>query len=123
MYSMMMCKEDWNTYSQNSAGFWFKIGHFEHINIKWVFYVLQDHQIWKMFCSSIQKNENVDDKVIALEDETVSGVGLTASKIGVQFKEEKEVYDFYASYAYAIGFWVRKKSSMSDDDVVLRFSR
>ncbi|XP_022883701.1 protein FAR1-RELATED SEQUENCE 5-like [Olea europaea var. sylvestris] len=64
--------------------------------------------------------ENVEDNVNVVEDEMVEG-DLTVLEVGMQFNDEKEVYDFYARYAYTVGFLVRKRSSMRDDDSVLRY--
>ncbi|XP_022856443.1 protein FAR-RED IMPAIRED RESPONSE 1-like [Olea europaea var. sylvestris] len=64
--------------------------------------------------------ENVEDNVNVVEDEMV-GDGLTVPEVGMQFNDKKEVYDFYARYAYTVGFPVRKRSSARDVDGVLRY--
>ncbi|XP_022852997.1 protein FAR1-RELATED SEQUENCE 5-like [Olea europaea var. sylvestris] len=64
--------------------------------------------------------ENVEDNVNVVENDTV-GDGLTVPEVGMQFNDEKEVYDFYARNVYAVGFPVRKWSSTRDDDSVLRY--
>ncbi|XP_022876715.1 protein FAR1-RELATED SEQUENCE 5-like [Olea europaea var. sylvestris] len=67
------------------------------------------------------ENENVCDNVNSVEDENVEGDGLIVPEVGMQFKDEKELYAFYARYAYTVGFPVRKRSSSKDDDGVLRY--
>lgn len=56
-----------------------------------------------------------------MEDETVKGDGLTVPEVSMHFMDEKEVYDFYVRYTYAVGFLVRKRSSTRDYDGVLRY--
>ncbi|GER36194.1 FAR1-related sequence 2 [Striga asiatica] len=44
-----------------------------------------------------------------------------ANDVGMQFPDDKQVYDFYVKYAYAAGFPVRRRSSSKDDDGILRY--
>lgn len=67
------------------------------------------------------ENENVEENVNVVEDETIGGNELATPEVGMKFKDEKEVYDFYARYAYAVGFPIRKRSSGRGDDGVVRF--
>ncbi|XP_022880667.1 protein FAR-RED IMPAIRED RESPONSE 1-like [Olea europaea var. sylvestris] len=67
------------------------------------------------------ENDNVDDNVNIVEEETVGRDDFTELEVSMQFKDEKEVYDFYARYAYVVGFSIRKRSSTKDDDGVLRY--
>ncbi|XP_022853627.1 protein FAR1-RELATED SEQUENCE 5-like [Olea europaea var. sylvestris] len=67
------------------------------------------------------KNENVDNNVNVVGEEIIGRDDCIVPEVGMQFNDEKEVYDFYARYAYAMGFPSRKRSSTKDDDGVLRY--
>ncbi|CAA2986484.1 Hypothetical predicted protein [Olea europaea subsp. europaea] len=66
-------------------------------------------------------NENMEDNMNQLEDEMVEGNGSSVPKVGMTFKNENELYDFYKAYAYAVGFPVRKQNSKKDDDGMLKY--
>ncbi|CAA2969224.1 FAR1-RELATED SEQUENCE 5-like [Olea europaea subsp. europaea] len=67
------------------------------------------------------ENENVDNNVNVVGEETIERDDCIVPEVGMQFNDEKGVYDFYARYAYAVGFPIRKRSSTKDDDGVLRY--
>ncbi|XP_022889496.1 uncharacterized protein LOC111405036 [Olea europaea var. sylvestris] len=73
-------------------------------------------RIWKMFRFVESKTENVGDNENVVDKETIGRDDITVPAVGMQFKDEKRVYDFYARYAYAVDFPIRKRSSMKDDD-------
>ncbi|XP_022866097.1 protein FAR1-RELATED SEQUENCE 1-like [Olea europaea var. sylvestris] len=56
-----------------------------------------------------------EDNVNVVEGNTEGGDSLTTLEVSVKFKDEKEVYEFYARYAYAVGFLIRKRTSSRDD--------
>ncbi|XP_022891745.1 protein FAR-RED ELONGATED HYPOCOTYL 3-like [Olea europaea var. sylvestris] len=62
------------------------------------------------------ENKNVDSNVNVVGEETIGRNDCIVPKVGVQFNDDKEVYDFYARYAYAVGVPTRKRSSTKDND-------
>lgn len=46
---------------------------------------------------------------------------MIVPEVGMKFKDENEVYDFYKRYAYKVGFSVRKRNSKKDDGGVLQY--
>ncbi|XP_022861746.1 uncharacterized protein LOC111382106 [Olea europaea var. sylvestris] len=54
-----------------------------------------------------------------------SGIGektkIIEPTVGMKFKDENEVFEFYKHYAYQIGFPVRKRNSKKGDDRVVRY--
>ena len=70
--------------------------------------------------------------VIAEDDEIEIEVGvdnectLEASEIvvpivGMKFRDHNEIFEFYKTYAYSVGFPVRKRSLRKDDDGLLKY--
>ncbi|XP_022863348.1 uncharacterized protein LOC111383468 isoform X2 [Olea europaea var. sylvestris] len=53
-------------------------------------------------------NENLKDDMNLLGDENLGGDGVVVPQVGMKFKDNVELFDFYKRYAYAIGFPVRK---------------
>ncbi|XP_022874023.1 protein FAR1-RELATED SEQUENCE 5-like [Olea europaea var. sylvestris] len=67
-------------------------------------------------------NENVMEEPNLLGgDEIVGGDGAIVPEVGMKFKHEKELFDFYKRYAYKVGFLVRTRNSKKDDDGVVRY--
>ncbi|XP_022855493.1 protein FAR1-RELATED SEQUENCE 5-like [Olea europaea var. sylvestris] len=64
---------------------------------------------------------NVEDNMSACVDETRGGDGGIVPQVGMKFKDENEVYEFYKRYAYEVGFPVRRRNSKKDDDGVLQY--
>lgn len=61
----------------------------------------------------IVRGENHDmllecDNENTLENENVGGDVATEPEVGMIFNSEKEMFDLYKRYAYAVGFPVRK---------------
>ncbi|XP_022850711.1 protein FAR1-RELATED SEQUENCE 5-like isoform X2 [Olea europaea var. sylvestris] len=66
-------------------------------------------------------NENVEDNMNQLEDEIAKGDGNIVPKVGMTFKNENEMFDFYKAYAYVVGFPIRKWTSKKDDNGMLKY--
>ncbi|XP_052171501.1 protein FAR1-RELATED SEQUENCE 5-like [Diospyros lotus] len=66
-------------------------------------------------------NVRIMDDVNTLEDELLGEDGPTVPKVGMKFKDENAVLGFYKSYAYDIGFPVRKRNSKNGDDGVVKY--
>ncbi|XP_022843170.1 protein FAR1-RELATED SEQUENCE 6-like [Olea europaea var. sylvestris] len=64
---------------------------------------------------------NVEDNMSVCVDETRGGDGVIVPEVGMKFKDENEVYDFYGRYAFEDGFRVRKRNSKKDDNGVLQY--
>lgn len=58
-------------------------------------------------------NENVGDNMNQLKDEIVERDGSIVPKVGIMFKVENEMFDFYERYAYVI--------DLSVNDGVLKY--
>ncbi|XP_022889102.1 protein FAR1-RELATED SEQUENCE 6-like [Olea europaea var. sylvestris] len=65
--------------------------------------------------------ENITEFVNVVEDETSGGDGLQVPQVGMLFKHEEDMYNFYKKYAYAVGFPVKKRNSKKGEDGVLRY--
>ena len=61
------------------------------------------------------------DDVNTLDDELLGEDGPIVPKVGMKFKDENAVLGFYKSYAYDIGFPVRKRNSKKGDDGVVKY--
>ncbi|XP_052209231.1 protein FAR1-RELATED SEQUENCE 5-like [Diospyros lotus] len=72
------------------------------------------------------------ENVVAEDDEIEIEVGVDnectseASEIivptvGMKFKDHNEIFEFYKTYVYSVGFPVRKRSSRKDDDGLLKY--
>ncbi|XP_022844850.1 protein FAR1-RELATED SEQUENCE 5-like [Olea europaea var. sylvestris] len=66
-------------------------------------------------------NEIVSDNINVADNDTLRGDGEIVPEVGMTFKDEKELFDFYKQYAYSIGFPVRKRNSKKGDDGTVRF--
>ncbi|XP_022862652.1 protein FAR-RED IMPAIRED RESPONSE 1-like [Olea europaea var. sylvestris] len=64
---------------------------------------------------------NVKDNMSVCVDEMRGGDGGIVPQVGMKFKDENEVYEFYKRYAYEVGFLVRKRNSKKDDDGILQY--
>ncbi|CAA0830217.1 Protein FAR1-RELATED SEQUENCE 5 [Striga hermonthica] len=64
--------------------------------------------------------ESMENEIANDLDDTIDD-SLIVPKVGMQFSDEKQIYDFYVRYAYAAGFPVRRRSSSKDDDGILRY--
>lgn len=42
-------------------------------------------------------------------------------EVGIIFDDEKELFDFYKSYAYVVGFSMRKRNSKKGNEGVVRY--
>ncbi|XP_022889105.1 protein FAR1-RELATED SEQUENCE 5-like [Olea europaea var. sylvestris] len=65
--------------------------------------------------------ENITEFVNVVEDEISGGDGLQVLEVGMLFKHEEDIYNFYKKYAYAVGFPVKKRNSKKGEDGVLRY--
>ncbi|CAA3007725.1 Hypothetical predicted protein [Olea europaea subsp. europaea] len=65
-------------------------------------------------------NEDVVDIMNVAGDDTLVGDDVIVPEPGMKFKDENEIFDLYKRYAYEIGFPVRKRNSVKDDDEVWR---
>ncbi|KAL2506125.1 Protein FAR1-RELATED SEQUENCE [Abeliophyllum distichum] len=57
----------------------------------------------------------------ALNDVMCGEDGEIVPKIGMKFKDDNEVYEFYKSYAYRLGFPIRKRNLKKGGDGVVRY--
>ncbi|CAA2977480.1 Hypothetical predicted protein [Olea europaea subsp. europaea] len=55
------------------------------------------------------------------EKSSLEGTDIIVPSVGMKFKNEKEVFEFYKNCAYQIGFPVRKRNSKKGDDGVVRY--
>lgn len=65
-------------------------------------------------------NENIMNDLNLLAGEIVGGDGAIVPEVGMEFKDEKEMFDFYIRYAYNVGFLLRKRYLKKDDDEIMR---
>ncbi|XP_022877014.1 protein FAR1-RELATED SEQUENCE 5-like [Olea europaea var. sylvestris] len=56
-----------------------------------------------------------------VEGVTSGGDGVIVPEVGMLFKSEVDMYDFYKKYAYAVGFSVKKRNSKKGDGGVVRY--
>lgn len=63
------------------------------------------------------------DNAVNLEDDNnnLATDFTIVLEVGMQFKDEKELFDFYKSYAYEVGFPIRKRNSKKGDDGLVRY--
>ena len=66
-------------------------------------------------------NVRIMDDVNTLDDELLGEDGPIVPKVAMKFKDENVVLGFYKSYAYDIGFPVRKRNSKKGDDGVVKY--
>ncbi|KAL2466779.1 Protein FAR1-RELATED SEQUENCE [Abeliophyllum distichum] len=66
-------------------------------------------------------NEPVEENENILDDEKLGEDSAIVPKVGMKFKDDKEVFEFYKKYAYCIGFPIRKRNSKKGDDGILRY--
>lgn len=66
-------------------------------------------------------NEIVLDDINIVKNDTLGGNREIVLEVGMTFKDENELFDFYKQYAYAVCFPVRKRNSKKGDDRVVRF--
>ncbi|XP_022891675.1 protein FAR1-RELATED SEQUENCE 5-like [Olea europaea var. sylvestris] len=66
-------------------------------------------------------NEIVSDNINVVDNDTLGGDGEIVHEVGMIFKDEKELFDFYKQYAYVVCFPVRKRNLKKGDDGVVRF--
>lgn len=64
--------------------------------------------------------DNVMDNMEKLGDKMLGGDGPIVPKVGIKFKDENEIFEFYRRHAYELGFPIRKRDSKKDDDGVLK---
>ncbi|XP_022866174.1 protein FAR1-RELATED SEQUENCE 5-like, partial [Olea europaea var. sylvestris] len=69
------------------------------------------------------QSDNVEllESVNVVEGVTSSGDGVIVPEVGMLFKSEVDMYDFYKKYAYAVGFPIKKRNSKKGDDGVVRY--
>ncbi|XP_022893839.1 protein FAR1-RELATED SEQUENCE 5-like [Olea europaea var. sylvestris] len=67
------------------------------------------------------ENENVVQNTNIVEEEGLGDEGSIVPEVGMQFTDEKAMFEFYKRYAYDIGFPVRKRNSKRGEDGVLRY--
>lgn len=56
-----------------------------------------------------------------MDNDILGGDGEIVLEVGMTFKDETKLFDFYKQYAYAVGFSVRKRNSKKGNDGVVRF--
>ncbi|XP_022871612.1 protein FAR-RED IMPAIRED RESPONSE 1-like [Olea europaea var. sylvestris] len=66
-------------------------------------------------------NEIVSNNINVVDNNALRGDGEIVLEVGMTFKDENELFDFYKQYAYAVGFLVRKRNSKKGDDGIVRF--
>ncbi|XP_022897659.1 protein FAR-RED IMPAIRED RESPONSE 1-like [Olea europaea var. sylvestris] len=66
-------------------------------------------------------NEIVTESANLVEGDTLVGDDVNAPEVGMIYKDEKDMCDFYKKYAYVIGFPVKKRNSKKGDDGVMRY--
>ena len=66
-------------------------------------------------------NVIIRDDINRLDDELLGEDGPLVPKVGMKFNNENAVFDFYKSYAYEIGFLVRKRNSKKGDNGVVKY--
>ncbi|KAL2487403.1 Protein FAR1-RELATED SEQUENCE [Abeliophyllum distichum] len=68
-------------------------------------------------------NKMVMENVNKLNDEILVEGSLIVPEVGMKFKDEKEVFEFYKRYAYNVGFPVGKRNSKKGDDGIVKLYR
>ncbi|XP_052210450.1 protein FAR-RED IMPAIRED RESPONSE 1-like [Diospyros lotus] len=68
-------------------------------------------------------NVIIREDMNTLDDELLGEDGPFVPKVGMKFNNENAVFNFYKSYAYEIGFPVRKRNSKKGDDGVVKLYR
>ncbi|XP_022868627.1 protein FAR-RED IMPAIRED RESPONSE 1-like [Olea europaea var. sylvestris] len=66
-------------------------------------------------------NEKLKESMNIVEGVTARRDVIIAPEVGMLFKSEVDMYDFYKKYAYAVGFPIKKRNSKKGDDGVLRY--
>ncbi|KAL2533589.1 Protein FAR1-RELATED SEQUENCE [Abeliophyllum distichum] len=66
-------------------------------------------------------NEPVGENENILDDEKLWEDSAIVPKVGMKFKNDNEIFEFYKRYAYCIGFPVRKRNSKKGDDEIVRY--
>ncbi|XP_022859024.1 protein FAR-RED IMPAIRED RESPONSE 1-like [Olea europaea var. sylvestris] len=69
----------------------------------------------------LSDDEIVGDNIDSMDRELLGEDKEVAPEVGMIFDGEKELFDFYKRYAYAVGFPVKKRNSKKGDDGVVRF--
>jgi len=41
--------------------------------------------------------------------------------VGMKFRDHSEIFEFYKTYAYSVGFPIRRRSSRKGDDGLLKY--
>ncbi|KAL2533727.1 Protein FAR1-RELATED SEQUENCE [Abeliophyllum distichum] len=67
------------------------------------------------------EKEIVGENLDIFNDEILEKDSAIVPTVGMKFKDENEVFEFYKSYAYHVGFLVRKRNSKKDDDGNVRY--
>ncbi|XP_022883224.1 protein FAR-RED IMPAIRED RESPONSE 1-like [Olea europaea var. sylvestris] len=65
--------------------------------------------------------ENVTVSINVVDGENSVGDGMIVPEVGMEFKELKDMFDFYKKYSYAIGFSIKKRNSKKGNDGELRY--
>ncbi|XP_022859604.1 protein FAR1-RELATED SEQUENCE 5-like [Olea europaea var. sylvestris] len=65
-------------------------------------------------------NETLMENLNTLDCENI-GDDATVPTVGMIFNDEKEMFEFYKRYAYAVGFPIRKRNSKKGEDGVMRY--
>ncbi|XP_022872026.1 uncharacterized protein LOC111391106 [Olea europaea var. sylvestris] len=69
----------------------------------------------------LSDDEIVGDNINSMDREPLGEDKEVAPEVGMIFDGEKELFDFYKRYAYAVDFPVRKRNSKKGDDGVVRY--
>ncbi|XP_022876790.1 protein FAR-RED IMPAIRED RESPONSE 1-like [Olea europaea var. sylvestris] len=69
----------------------------------------------------LSEDENIMKPMNKIGGETLTGDGIIIPEVGMLFKNEQDMYDFYKKYAYTVGFPVKKRNSKKGEDGVLRY--
>ncbi|KAL2512158.1 Protein FAR1-RELATED SEQUENCE [Abeliophyllum distichum] len=77
--------------------------------------VVDDNNIEESDIDKVRKNMNILDDDILGENSTI------VPKVGMKFKDDNEIFEFYKRYAYLLGFPLRKRNSRKENDGILKY--
>ncbi|XP_022883150.1 protein FAR1-RELATED SEQUENCE 5-like [Olea europaea var. sylvestris] len=67
------------------------------------------------------ENENAVKKTNLVEEEGLGDGDSIVPEVGMQFNDEKEMFEFYKRYAHDVGFPIQKRNSKKGDDGLLKY--
>ncbi|XP_052171507.1 protein FAR1-RELATED SEQUENCE 6-like [Diospyros lotus] len=63
-----------------------------------------------------------DEIEVGVDNEcTLEASEIVVPTVGMKFRDHNKIFEFYKTYAYGVGFPVRKRSSRKDDDGLLKY--